>query len=400
MNKLEKALVTGMAALCITGYTVDTAKAHPNGGTPEPRPSVNSVIQDQVRTVEEVRLIGSEVVPNELTYKGTTTGGFSGVTYNPKNNKWLLLSDDRSDLNPARFYSAKLNYNSNGFQNVQLVDVTYLKQADGTVYPNREQYLSGAEGMVTDPEAIRFDPESNHIWYTSEGNRSLGLNPYIHQAALDGSFVSDIPVTDTIKMDEQAEKGFRNNLALEGATFSADGETFWTAMEGPLMQDGMLPTPYSGSYSRITQYDRDGNVLAEYAYPIDAIPEKPGEGKHADNGVTEILSINEHEFLVLERASVQSADGDFSNYVRIYKIDINSATDIKEFDSIKDKNVSPVEKELIVDMNALDLEKVDNIEGMTWGKKLPNGNDTLVLVSDNNFNDTQISQFIALEVIR
>ncbi|MGJ9458057.1 esterase-like activity of phytase family protein [Oceanobacillus sp. CF4.6] len=399
MKKLGKALLTGMAALSLAGYTMDAAKAQPNAGMADSSSSVNSVNQDHSRTIEKVRFIGSEILPNELAYKGTIAGGISGVTYNPKNNKWLLLSDDRSDLNPARFYTAKLNYNSRDFQNVQLVDVTYLKQPDGTVYPSRDQYLSGMTGLVPDPESIRFDPENGHIWYTSEGDRSLGMNPYIHQAALDGSYLSDIPVTDTIQMNEQSEKGFRNNLALEGSTFSADGQTYWTAMEGPLIQDDTLPTPDSGALSRITQYDRDGNLLAEYAYPIDAIPESPGEGKHADNGVTEILSINEHELLVLERSSVQSDNGDYSNYVRIYKTDIRGATDIQEMESIKEDHVIPIQKELIVDVNTLGLNKVDNIEGMTWGKRLPNGNDTLVLVSDNNFNATQITQFIALEVI-
>ncbi|MGW7811327.1 esterase-like activity of phytase family protein [Staphylococcus xylosus] len=45
------------------------------------------------------------------------------------------------------------------------------------------------------------------------------------------------------------------------------------------------------------------------------------------------------------------------------------------------------------------LDKVDNIEGITFGKKLANGNDSLVVVSDNNFNKSQISQFIVFEVV-
>jgi hypothetical protein len=36
---------------------------------------------------------------------------------------------------------------------------------------------------------------------------------------------------------------------------------------------------------------------------------------------------------------------------------------------------------------------------MTWGPKLANGHDTLVLVSDNNFNAaSQITQVLAFEV--
>ncbi len=394
-----------MTTACLAGFTLSASPVMANTHTPNGSEAVPAVqvpkqqLEETVRTVGEVKLIGSQNLSHNMVYKGTTVGGFSGITYNPKNNKWLVLSDDRSDLNPARFYEAKVNYNSNDFQNVNLVDVTFLEQEDGSVYPNRTEYTTESGGVVADPESIRFDPlNEGSILYTSEGDRNLGLNPFIREASLDGTHLLEIPVTDTAIMDEEGQKGFRNNLALEGSTFSADGQTFWTAMEGPLIQDDDIPTPENGALSRITQYDREGNVLAEYAYPIDAIPEQPGEGKHADNGVTEILSINDHEFLVLERASVQADDGSYSNYVRVYKIDITGATDIRDMEAIQNEEITTVEKELVVNLNSLELDKVDNVEGMTWGKKLPNGNDSLVLVSDNNFNDTQITQFIALEV--
>lgn len=400
----NKRFLAGIAAVCITTFIVSTnsSVAHANGPrTDQTTPILKiSQLKETTRTVDRVRLIKSFILPYNLTFKGTAVGGISGITYNPHNNKWLLISDDRFNINPARFYSAKVNYNSEGFQTVNLTDVTNLKQPDGTVYPNREEYQSQLEGVVPDIESIRFDPLTDLIWYTSEGNRSLGLNPFIRQASLDGSYVSQLSVTDTSKIDSQSKKGFRNNLALEGSTFSVDGQTFWTAMEGPLIQDDTLPTPEAGALTRITQYDRKGNAMAEYAYPLDAIPKEPGEGMHADNGVTEILSINKQELLVLERASVQADDGSYSNYVRIYKISISDATDISGLKSISENEVTPLKKELIVNLNTLGLDKVDNIEGMTWGKELPNGNDSLVLVSDNNFNGSQITQFIALEVFQ
>ena len=43
--------------------------------------------------------------------------------------------------------------------------------------------------------------------------------------------------------------------------------------------------------------------------------------------------------------------------------------------------------------------KLDNTEGMTFGPRLPNGNRTLVFVSDDNFRKSQITQFLAFEVI-
>jgi len=41
---------------------------------------------------------------------------------------------------------------------------------------------------------------------------------------------------------------------------------------------------------------------------------------------------------------------------------------------------------------------IDNIEGMTFGPELPDGRQTLVIVSDNNFSPGQFTQFIVLAV--
>ncbi|EQB35314.1 hypothetical protein M948_19635 [Virgibacillus sp. CM-4] len=405
MIKFCKYVLMGLIALFLSGQNavMTSALSHSvTNGSQEIQSAMqlgSKKKEEQARTINHVRLIGSYNLPHEMTYKGTVVGGFSGITYNPYNNKWLIISDDRSAHNPARFYEARMNYNSRDIQKIRFVDVNYLKQSDETVYPNKNQYLNGADGIVLDPESIRFDPMDCSIWYTSEGDRSLGLDPLVHQATPNGGFLSELPLTGTIKMDEQNERDFRNNLALEGSTFSADGKTYWTAMEGPLLQDDSIPTTRSGSLSRITQYDRNGNTLGEYAYPIDAIPEQPGEGKHADNGVTEILAINDQELLVLERASIQAEDGSFSNDISVYKINVNGATDISSMETIDKENINPLQKELAVNLNTLGLDKVDNVEAMSWGKKLPNGNETLILVSDNNFNRSQITQIIAVEVI-
>lgn len=385
MKPMHKALITSMFTLFISSTSLHS--------------EIIAAEKDNTsRTADRLKLIDTKILPFDKTYKDTKVGGLSGITYDPKNDKWLLISDDRSEHNPARFYEADIDYTSNEFKDVKFNGVHKLKQPNGKDYINKEQYKNDDDNIVADPESIRFDPHTNEILYTSEGDRSLGLNPFIRKATEDGKYSTEIPVKDTIKMDKQNKKGFRNNQAIEGSTFSQDGNTLWTSMEGPLIQDGQKPTPDSGALSRITQYDREGNILSEFAYPLDAIPKKPGKNKQADNGITEILAINDHEFLTLERASVQAEDGSFSNYVRIYKIDVSKGTDIKDINSLKETNAKPLNKTLVADLNEQDIGKVDNIEGMTFGKKLPNGNDSLVLTADNNFNETQQSQIIAFEV--
>ncbi len=55
----------------------------------------------------------------------------------------------------------------------------------------------------------------------------------------------------------------------------------------------------------------------------------------------------------------------------------------------------PMGKNLVVNLEDLGIDP-DNVEGMTFGPPLPDGRQTLILVSDNNFNSAQITQFILL----
>jgi len=56
-------------------------------------------------------------------------------------------------------------------------------------------------------------------------------------------------------------------------------------------------------------------------------------------------------------------------------------------------------KTLVLNFEDTDLEHIDNLEGMTWGPVLAGGNQTLVVVSDNNFDPTSVTQFLAYEVV-
>ena len=50
----------------------------------------------------------------------------------------------------------------------------------------------------------------------------------------------------------------------------------------------------------------------------------------------------------------------------------------------------------MLDLADASLRSVDNIEGMSWGPPLPDGRRVLLLVSDNNFNPAEVTQFVAL----
>ncbi len=200
------------------------------------------------------------------------------------------------------------------------------------------------------------------------------------------------------KVSSSTEAGSRNNLTFEGLTFAPDGNSLWVAMEAPIYEDGPVPTTLNGAYSRVTQYDRNGTVLRQVAYPIDAIPVALAAGMSVDNGVSEMLAVDDRRFLMVERTGVQGADGNYKDYIRVYEMDVSNETDVRNTPSLKGASFTAATKRLVLDLTTLNLPQLDNIEGIAWGLKLANGHDSLVVVSDDNFNATQVTQFLAFDV--
>ena len=340
-----------------------------------------------------LRFIGAITVPNDQAIDGTLVGGLSGIDYDPAADLWYLISDDKSDKSPARFYTAKLAFDKASFTSVEIAHAVTLLQAEGQPYPDAK-----TGGEVPDPESIRRDPETGNLWWTSEGDRKLGASPFLRVAAPDGKQVNDVPVPAIFAMNKDQEIGPRHNNAFEGLSFAPDGKSVWLAMESALYQDGPIATPSAGAIARLTRLDRDGNVLAQFAYPLDPIQAVP-TGKNGDNGVSEILVLDDHRALVLERSGVEGADGIWTLYIRIYAIDTTGATDVAAVPALANANYIPVAKRLVIDLaKTAEVGRVDNIEGMSWGPVLADGKRSLVLVSDNNFNPAQITQFMAFEI--
>jgi hypothetical protein len=119
-------------------------------------------------------------------------------------------------------------------------------------------------------------------------------------------------------------------------------------------------------------------------------------GSTDTNGVSDIVTLGQDRFLVLERASIYS---DNNWKARIYLVDLHGATDVLGRDSLTAASAQPVEpvrKTLVSDLSDVPgLPRVDNVEGITLGPRLSDGRRTVVLVSDDNFAARQVTQFIA-----
>jgi len=380
-------VISRLAALAVAGsFAISSIAVHAQA-TPVASPVATPVAGG----IGAVHVIATATLPNDLEVDGTLVGGLSGIDYNPATGEWIAISDDRSENAPARYYTLDLAYDEEAIGTLEVTSAVTLLQEDGSPYPNAND-----GGNVPDPESIRFDPATGNLWYTSEGSYEFDLDPFVAEAAPDGSFVGAPALPEIFQMSGGEELGPRENLVFEGLTFAADGESLWIAMEGPLYQDSAESTFESTSYTRIANIDRDGNVLAEYALEVDSLPEEPTA--FATIGVTEILAIDDTRFLVIERGGIETPDA-FNNYIKVYEIDVAGATDIATLPALEGQSFTPVAKRLVLDLNATDVDPIDNTEGISWGPVLENGNRSLVLVSDNNFNETQVTQFVVLEVV-
>jgi hypothetical protein len=348
----------------------------------------------------EVRFLGEHTIPQNTEFQGTTVGGLSGIDRDPRTGEWVMISDDRSDRQPARFYTARIDVDLTGVHGVALTGTSPFLRPDGQEYPP----ASAGDGTAVDPEDIRVDPLTGEYWWSQEGNRPSGeptptdavIQPSIQQASRDGAYAGSLPLPANYEITS-AERGPRRNLALEAITFAAGGQLLTSAVESPLIQDGPMPTPANGALSRITVHTRDGGVLAQYAYPQEPLFATPDPaGSFADSGIPEILAhpTDPTRYLVLERGYVTGSGYD----VKLFEVDTSGASNVRDVDSLAGADVTPVRKRLLVDFRDLPLPRIDNYEGMAWGPRLPTGERTLLVVSDDNFWPGENNRLLALAV--
>jgi hypothetical protein len=77
----------------------------------------------QPGSTSQLKFLGEYDVANGKQFKGTTIGGLSGIDYDAQNDIYYLISDDRSAINPARFYTAKIHVKENQIDSIEFIDV-------------------------------------------------------------------------------------------------------------------------------------------------------------------------------------------------------------------------------------------------------------------------------------
>ncbi len=334
-----------------------------------------------------------------LDSNGNPIGGLSGITYDPVLNVYYAISDSRNNGNgPVRFYTLSIDLSTGAASGVTVTGVTTLNDLAGT------PYLAN----TADTEGIALSGNGS-VFISSEGVLDSGVPPYVNPfvgefSLTTGNQVNNLTIPDKfIPTGNLADPGFvpnplpaaitptngiRRNLAFESLTITPDQQFLFTGTEAPLAQDSTTLGIALGTSrnNRILRFDNAGGTYtptAEFLYQPDAIP-------GTINGLSDLLAVNSTTFIALER-SAATATGPFTT--RLYEVSLVGATDISGSNTIPAAAV-PVTKTLVADLSGLGY---GNVEGLTLGPTLPNGKQSLILISDNNFDATAATGFATFD---
>ena len=323
------------------------------------------------------------ILPNDIMIDSTVVGGLSGIDY--QNGVYYLVCDDSKK---PRYYEATIDINEGKIANVSIQKVISIKK--DTIH-------------FLDLESILYDAKTHRVLLTSEGNIKKQKDPLFFAVDTTGSIESEFELPASFKANSPQKP--RHNGTLEGLSRSSDGKGYWVAMELPLEVDGPEPQLVkTTSPVRLTYIDKSSKQpKRQVAYLLDSIVKKP-KNNFAVNGLTDILEYKKELFFIIER-SYSSGLGTQGNTVKIFNVDVSKATNTLAIDNLKNTNYTLVTKELLFDFEQIRSQltdhSVDNIEGITFGPTLSNGNKTLLLISDNNFSkfEKQFNQFILFEIV-
>jgi hypothetical protein len=353
---------------------------------------------DEAKSVVGVEFLGEVVVPTGTTFDGTEIGGLSSITYDSAHDVFFAISDDQGNRptgDPVRYYTIDIDLGDGTLDagDVGFVDTT-------TLFDNKKTPF--APGGL-DPEGLALASPGS-FFVSSEGNIFADpiIDPFIRRYNPQGRVTAELLIPDHY-LPNGVDQGVRFNLSFESLNLTPNRRQLVTAGEGALFQDGPASTFENGSLARVLVYDaRERTAEAEYVYEVG--PWAEPSGIFGVNGIVEVLPIdNAGTMLVMERSfSVGGTlGGGTANVVVINEISTAGATDVLDIDALYDSGspipLTPVSQREVFAFDDLGIP-IDNIEGMTFGPRLPDGRQTLLIVSDNNFGAGQFTQFIALAV--
>lgn len=362
--------------------------------------------------------------------EGETIGGIgSGLTYDPKEQLYFAVSDrgpgdGTIDYRP-RFDVLRLvqSPDNKAKLKIEVLETVLLRDRDGKAMSGLVPEVPG--GVVPqlrdgrhciDPEAIALSPNGT-VYIADE------YGPMLYEFKRDGTLLRSItppgnylPRTAEGTIDfgaEQIVSGRVPNRGFEGLSLSPDGKRATLLLQSGLIQDGGK----DAHFTRILVIDlATEQAVAEYAYEISDAGEinssthqtKKNRVKQNDLGVSEITTLDDHRFLVLERDN-RGADGSTSPkpaiFKSIFEVDVRRATNLlllpgkpygaqpgtKEFQPLSSRDkTNPVEKKILLNFAlrfgaGQGTDFAAKWEGVALTPPDAHGHRKIVIASDNDF---------------
>jgi hypothetical protein len=326
----------------------------------------------------------------EARWGAAGIGGLSGLSFDAGTGTLHAVSDDCKRA-PPRIYA---------------FDVA-LSQAELRVAPRSVLLMRDTRGGnlldFCDSESVAPDAEGGFSIGTENHDDEPGLRwPSILRVTREGLITGTLPLPEAFLPEAEGvpTRGTRTNLAFEGLSLSPSGRWLTAITESALRQDGPMASFTAGTTVRLLRWDRSGPASpTEYRYQTEPVPRPPsGAASVQHNGVAELLSLDDQRLLVLERAWVVPEQGTGKNTVRIFEISLGAPATSEAVPLL-------VSKRLVLDLDDIlgqlepGQQTLDNLEGMTFGPRLPSGERSLLLVSDDNFSATQRTMFLAFRIV-
>ena len=347
------------------------------------------------------------VTPNNLI------GGLGSALAYTGNGQRYIATPDRGPADGTTSYTDRIyqldiklkQQSTNQYLVEPTVTATTLMRKTGNTYFTGN---AAAFDAVNSPDSLRLDPEGvrisrcGHSAFVSDEygpfiyEFDLASGKRLRSVNLPNKFLIDFPsATASIELAQNVS-GRQANRGMEGLAITPDGRKLLGIMQSPLLQDGALDEAGKrvGTNIRIVETDIDTGAVREFLYTLDS----------KSYGVSEILAVNDHELLVLERDGKAGAEAVVK---KVFKINISAATDIRGIKQLPQSGiptgVTPVTKSLF--LNLLDpayglagASFPEKIEGLAFGPDLSDGRHLLLVANDNDFVSTQPTRIFAFAI--
>lgn len=327
---------------------------------------------------------------------GLAVGSLSGLAYNASRGRWAAASDE---IRVPRLV---------------WMDVT-LGPALG-VTPAAVTRISLAPGLPADTltaldmEGLAFFPDQSFA-VSHEGHidrEGVARQPRVLLATADGVVTEILRPRAHFTIDPaDRTHGVRHNLGFESLTRTPDGRLL-AANEQPLAQDGAPTSATHGGVVRLVEFVRQASggwaPAREWPYQLEATATMAGYDRVCEdgqNGLSAFVALTATTLLAVERACLLGAEGAPAyNPVRLYELSLDGADDVSAVPALEGRRLALVRKRLVLDLATWrpqlppSLQTLSNIEGIAFGPPGPNGERTVMLVSDDNFRPSQTTAFI------